>query len=83
MVAAIVRRAFRAAMRLQGATGREAARWMRVNRSTIQRYMSKGFSLPVLRSRRLGGVFVLALCDELTKQNRKAKNLRGAHRRSP
>jgi hypothetical protein len=45
---------------------------MRVNPSTVQRHLQKGFSLPVLRSKRLAGPFVAHLCRLVEKRNGRA-----------
>lgn len=71
-VCALVRTSFRAAMRAEGASVREAARWMRVAPSTVQRHLKSGFLLPVLRSKRLAGPFARALCDQIAIRKRKA-----------
>lgn len=60
-------------MRKENATVREAARWMRVSPSTVQRHRSLGVLIPEFRSQRLARWFAVELCRLVVRREARAR----------
>ncbi len=65
----LVGTAINSALRKERVSIRGAARLMRVSKSTVERYLAKGFPIPPLRSRRLALPFAECLLELVQKRN--------------